>query len=173
MTTEIIVAVLGCLASIVVAYLNSPAKPAGGTRPFVTRQMAAGFLLGIFATAMIVAFIWLIPDTRIPRGTVVAWYMEDGPTPDGWAICNGNQGTPDLKNRFLRGVGTFAECDRTGTPPKGDTVKPKWPGTSEATTDSTHAVNNATGDPFMAPGTSHRHTAPMPPHWRVVFIMKL
>ncbi len=36
----------------------------------------------------------------IPRGTIVAW---TGATPPaGWVLCNGQNGTPDLRGRFIR-----------------------------------------------------------------------
>lgn len=36
----------------------------------------------------------------------MAWY---GITiPDGWAICDGTNGTPDLRNRFVFGAGTYS-----------------------------------------------------------------
>lgn len=40
----------------------------------------------------------------IPRGTVVAWYdASTNNAPDGWHICDGTQGTPDLRGRFILG----------------------------------------------------------------------
>jgi microcystin-dependent protein len=36
----------------------------------------------------------------IPRGTILAW---NSPTaPAGWALCDGQNGTPDLRGRFIR-----------------------------------------------------------------------
>lgn len=38
----------------------------------------------------------------VPRGTIVMW---SGDTiPGGWIICDGNNGTPDLRNRFVLGA---------------------------------------------------------------------
>jgi hypothetical protein len=40
-----------------------------------------------------------IDSPQVPIGTIV---MYNGTTaPNGWAICNGNNGTPDLRNRFI------------------------------------------------------------------------
>jgi hypothetical protein len=39
----------------------------------------------------------------IPRGTIIAWYSSED-VPFGWAVCDGRQGTPDLRNRFLIGA---------------------------------------------------------------------
>ena len=41
----------------------------------------------------------------LPKGTIIAWYNKSGAAvPHGWVLCDGNNGTPDLTNRFLRGV---------------------------------------------------------------------
>lgn len=50
----------------------------------------------------------------VPRGTIVAWYSSSGPVPAGWALCDGTSGTPDLRNRFLMGVGQFTSVGNTG-----------------------------------------------------------
>lgn len=36
----------------------------------------------------------------IPKGTIVAFNSET--IPEGWALCNGSNGTPDLRGRFIR-----------------------------------------------------------------------
>lgn len=42
----------------------------------------------------------------VPAGVIVMW---SGSTPPaGWALCDGTNGTPDLKNRFILGWGTRA-----------------------------------------------------------------
>jgi hypothetical protein len=40
----------------------------------------------------------------LPKGSIIAYH---GPTvPDGWVICDGNNGTPDLRGRFIMGQGS-------------------------------------------------------------------
>lgn len=40
----------------------------------------------------------------VPKGGIIMW---SGTTvPEGWALCNGSNGTPDLSNRFIVGVGS-------------------------------------------------------------------
>lgn len=43
----------------------------------------------------------------IPKGAIIAYYPKNGnitadPPPAGWSICDGRNGTPDLRGRFLR-----------------------------------------------------------------------
>lgn len=51
------------------------------------------------------AFIELATaDRGFPSGAIVMW--GGGLTiPDGWAVCDGTKGTPDLRNRFIVGAG--------------------------------------------------------------------
>ncbi len=40
-----------------------------------------------------------------PRGTVIAWYGDITKIPSTWALCDGTNGTPDLRGRFILGSG--------------------------------------------------------------------
>ena len=37
------------------------------------------------------------------KGMIIAWFGESYNIPKGWAICDGTNGTPDLRNRFIIG----------------------------------------------------------------------
>lgn len=50
----------------------------------------------------------------LPKGTILAFYSRDGRIPVGWALCNGDNGTPDLRDKFLRGTGDIAEVGDPG-----------------------------------------------------------
>lgn len=44
-----------------------------------------------------------------PVGTIMPWSGAIVDIPSGWFLCDGNNGTPDLRNRFLVGAGgTYA-----------------------------------------------------------------
>ena len=39
-------------------------------------------------------------------GMIMLWYGSVGSIPSGWVLCDGNNSTPDLRNRFVVGAGT-------------------------------------------------------------------
>ena len=52
-----------------------------------------------------------VPGT-IPVGGIILWSGET--IPDGWAICNGSQGTPDLQSKFVLAAGGDYKLGETG-----------------------------------------------------------
>ena len=44
------------------------------------------------------------PDTY-PGGIISLWYGDIGKIPSGWFLCDGTNGTPDLRDRFVIGAG--------------------------------------------------------------------
>ena len=71
----------------------------------------------------------------IPTGLIAMWSGATSAIPSGWELCDGNNGTPDLRNRFVVGANTST----------GDTT---YPGLSV----------NATGGSADATLVSHSHT---------------
>lgn len=51
---------------------------------------------------------------NVPVGGIIAWYGSSTTVPQGWAICNGTNGTPDLRNRFIVGAGDTYATGATG-----------------------------------------------------------
>ena len=41
----------------------------------------------------------------IPSGLICMWSGQSNNIPEGWVLCDGNNNTPDLRNRFIVGVG--------------------------------------------------------------------
>lgn len=41
----------------------------------------------------------------LPRGIIVMWSGSLDEIPAGWVLCDGSDGTPDLRDRFVMGVG--------------------------------------------------------------------
>lgn len=79
-----------------------------------------------------------------PAGTIILWSGASTAIPTGWALCNGLNGTPDLRGRFVVGAGTG------GSYAPGDTG-----GQSAITSVPAHTHNYAI---TSASGGSHTHT---------------
>jgi len=47
-------------------------------------------------------------------GAITAWSGSIASIPAGWALCNGSNGTPDLRDRFVIGVGSSHSLNTTG-----------------------------------------------------------
>jgi Phage Tail Collar Domain len=47
-------------------------------------------------------------------GMIMMWSGSIASIPSGWALCNGSNGTPDLRNRFVVGAGSTYAVDATG-----------------------------------------------------------
>jgi len=44
-------------------------------------------------------------SSSLPTGCIVLWSGSLGSIPGGWALCNGANGTPDLRDKFILGAG--------------------------------------------------------------------
>jgi hypothetical protein len=52
--------------------------------------------------------------TPIPAGGIFLWSGSIGSIPAGYVLCNGSNGTPDLRDRFVIGAGSTYAVDATG-----------------------------------------------------------
>jgi hypothetical protein len=52
--------------------------------------------------------------TTIPTGMISLWYGSIGSVPTGWYLCDGTNGTPDLRDKFIVGAGTTYSVGATG-----------------------------------------------------------
>ena len=77
----------------------------------------------------------------IPSGLIAIWSGSTGSIPSGWLLCNGSNGTPDLRNSFVLGAGNTYAVGATG-------------GSTDAIVVShTHTATSVVTDP------GHFHTA--------------
>lgn len=50
----------------------------------------------------------------IPSGFIGLWHGTVASIPTGWYLCNGSNGTPDLRSRFILGAGGSSDPGETG-----------------------------------------------------------
>jgi microcystin-dependent protein len=49
-----------------------------------------------------------------PSGTIKMWHGIEADVPVGWQICDGTNGTPDLRDKFVVGAGSSYTLGETG-----------------------------------------------------------
>ena len=50
----------------------------------------------------------------LPAGLIAMWHGLLANIPSGWALCDGQNGTPDLRDKFVKGAAAAAEPGSTG-----------------------------------------------------------
>lgn len=79
-----------------------------------------------------------VAGTTIPTGMISLWYGAVGSVPSGWYLCDGTNGTPDLRDRFIVGAGNSYSVNATGGSADAIVVSH----THTATSDVTDAGHN-------------------------------
>lgn len=120
-----------------------------------------------------------------PRGTIIPFKGSRSDIDfNYWAICDGNNGTPDLRNRFIL-AGNFAQAGSSGgsnshshvakTIPKGEVRKSKvleFPHKDGNIKDFTVERHDHGFNGIESPVTVSRSDH-LPPFYRLVFLMKI
>ncbi len=84
-------------------------------------------------------------ETGVPAGTINMWYGDANNVPEGWALCDGTNGTPDMRNRFVVGAGGAYGVGTTG-------------GASSVTLSSYNMPSHSHGKGSLTTGTAGAHT---------------
>lgn len=53
-------------------------------------------------------------QANVPTGVIVIWSGAQEDIPTGWALCDGQDGRPDLRDKFVLGAGTTHNVGETG-----------------------------------------------------------
>ena len=60
------------------------------------------------------SFVATALTNLLPTGSIIMWAGSIASIPSGWYLCNGSNGTPDLRDRFVIGAGTSYAVAGTG-----------------------------------------------------------
>ena len=95
----------------------------------------------------------------IPAGVIVMWSGAVNAVPAGWVLCDGQNNTPDLRNRFVVGAGDTYAVDATGGSASTTLAAANLPAhthTFSGTTDSISLTGTATNisETFRARGSA-------------------
>jgi hypothetical protein len=78
-------------------------------------KTSAGVTLGTYDNLYgIIGVANTSTGTTIPTGMISLWYGSIGSVPVGWYLCDGTNGTPDLRDRFVVGAGSTYSVAATG-----------------------------------------------------------
>ena len=123
----------------------------------------------------------------LPKGSIVMWSGSD--IPNGWALCDGTNGTPDLRGRFVLGVSDSHKLKTKGGTEEVTLEVEQMPEHQHfmnnvvGFTKTESAAKGGTGDTTLAvysgriyftdaAGESQPHNN-MPPYYTLAYIMKL
>lgn len=94
------------------------------------------------------------PATPIPAGGIFLWSGSIGSIPAGYVLCNGSNGTPDLRDRFVVGAGSTYAVNATGGSADAVVVTHTHSATSVVTDPGhVHSYQRPSGAPNNAAGS--------------------
>ncbi len=120
-----------------------------------------------------------------PTGSVLGVVQKEVTIPNGWSVCDGTNGTPDLTDKFLMGVSSKREIGVTGGSKNAGTAgSHTHSGSTAAVKGPDHGVHcsgncagGRTGNHAHAFTTkvagNHDHGENRPPYYSTLFICKI
>ena len=93
----------------------------------------------------------------IPAGAIVLWSGAVNTIPNGWALCNGQNSTPDLRDRFVIGAGNNYAVNATGGSANATLVSHSHTVDNHTHSDGTLTVDNHTHGDGSLTVDNHTH----------------
>jgi hypothetical protein len=116
-----------------------------------------------------------VPSTGVfPIGGIIMWAGTLASIPTGWALCDGNNDTPDLTDRFILGTATEGEIGDTG----GAATHSHGVGTLAVAAHSTATAQGAGSQPVVTSATHSlsgdtEEVDGRPPFYKLAFIQRI
>lgn len=162
-------------------FTGTPAAPTASSGTSTTQIATTAFV----ATAVAASF---------PSGGIIIWSGSVASVPSGWYLCNGSNGTPDLRDRFVVGAGSTYSVAATGgsanavvvshthsitdpghahTYDKATNTAPQSGSATQCFTSNASATTGSqtTGISIASSGVSGTN-ANLPPYYALAYIMK-
>lgn len=146
--------------------INTPCNQAGATvmdhgqRDIIACLVGPGGLM------------WKGMSADVPQGAIVMWNGAITPVntiPAGWQLCDGTNGTPDLRDRFIYGVHNGENPGATG----GHASSSGYTGSASGGQQANARYASAY---FWVAGSGHSHSFSVntiPPYYKLAYIMKM
>jgi len=122
-------------------------------------------------------------SSGIPAGCIIMWSGDANTIPAGWTLCDGSNGTPDLRNKFIVGAaGEYTAGNTGGSKTKNISHTHTYSGkTSKENEDQSiekgdnHAANDDHTHTYSGTTDAGGSTSLdiLPPYYALCYIMKL
>jgi len=174
----------GAISSVSPAFTGVPTAPTAATGTNTTQIATTAFVL----------------VNGVPAGGILMWSGSIASIPSGFYLCDGTNGTPDLRDRFVMGAGGTYAVNATGGSADATLVAHTHSGSTSTTGAHTHTYQGSNYQPNNAAGSvpdwigastmttnsagDHAHTfttnsagssatnANLPPYFALAYIMK-
>ena len=113
-------------------------------------------------------------DQVVPSGLISMWSGGIASIPSGWALCDGSNGTPDLRDRFIVGAGNQYDRNDTGGSDSVTLTEAQMPShdhgmstegshshSGSTSTDGNHSHTNGFGGGFGGRGSNAANINPV------------
>ena len=109
----------------------------------------------------------------VPKGGIIMWSGALNDIPAGWVLCNGSNGTPDLRDQFAKGAAAGADPGTTGGSATHTHVghSNHVQNTTTVQSGTGSSVERAEGDDSH--NNNHDSVNSEPPYYAVAFIMRI
>lgn len=92
-----------------------------------------------------------------PEGGIIEWYGDIMAIPTGWKLCDGTNGTPDLRDRFVIGAGLTYAVGAVGGQTTVTLTAPQLPSHSHPASATTSAAGSHTHSASSSTDPNHSH----------------
>lgn len=123
------------------------------------------------------------PQSDFPVGGIIIWSGSESNIPNNWQLCDGTNGTPDLRNQFVVGAGGIYNVGNTGGESEHTLTIYEMPSHNHSMTvygfsaEGYYVKSSNGSNPIGIVTTNHTGGSQphnnMPPYYALCYIMKI